>query len=106
MKENPDSSVTPTMSCKPALFWLGQVVATPAALETLHEHGVEPATLLTRHAGGDWGDVPPEDAESNDVAIASNDRVLSAYAIAPGIRIWVITEHDRSSTTILLPSEY
>ncbi len=106
MKETPDSSVAPATPSKPALFWLGQVVATPAALETLHEHGVEPATLLTRHASGDWGDVAPEDAESNDVAIASNDRVLSAYVIAPEVRIWVITEHDRSSTTILLPSEY
>lgn len=91
---------------KPVSLRLGQVVATPAALDVLHEHKVTPAALLVRHAGGDWGDVSPEDAAANDAALQHGDRVLSAYVLAPEVRVWIITESDRSATTILLPEEY
>jgi hypothetical protein len=62
--------------------------------------------LLQRHASGDWGDVCEEDRVANNDALQYGDRLLSSYAISENIKIWVITEYDRSVTTILLPSEY
>ena len=61
---------------------------------------------LARHAGGDWGDVCPEDARANDQALREGMRLLSAYTLQDGTRVWIITEADRSSTCILLPEEY
>lgn len=99
-------------------FSLGQVVATPAALALLAVHGVEPAELLVRHLSGDWGQVCTEDALANDEALKLGNRVLSSYVLplqpsgrqkgeaSQVDRVWVITEHDRSSTCVLLPSEY
>lgn len=88
-----------------ARFNLGQVVATPGALQLLQDHGLAPFAFLTRHAAGDWGDVPAEDATANDAALINGDRLLSAYPVGDG-RIWLLTEWDRSVTTILLPREY
>ena len=85
---------------------LGQIVATPGALEALQEAGQEPSELLARHLGGDWGDLSAEDKELNDQAIAQGNRILSAYRLKSGLKVWVITEADRSSSTILMPSEY
>ena len=90
---------------------LGQVVATPGALSMLEEHGVEPLTLIVRHASGDWGDLDDEDKALNDDAVAAEGedagRVLSAYNLDDqGHKVWIITEWDRSVTTILLPEEY
>ena len=85
---------------------LGQVVATPGALSALTEAGIHPFTLLSRHQRGDWGDLGGEDKHSNDLAVAGEERVLSAYTLMTGERIWIITEWDRSATTLLLPSEY
>lgn len=84
---------------------LGQVVATPAVLALLERHNLTLAQFLGRHATCDWGDVPPEDAAANDRAITAGNRVLSAYPVG-NERIWIITEGDRSSTCVLLPSEY
>ena len=86
---------------------LGQVVATPGALDVVREHGLDVLALVHRHARGDWGDLSRDDALANDLAIdpACPARVLSAYETAGG-RLWVITEADRSATTVLLPSEY
>lgn len=84
---------------------LGSIHATPGALRLLDRASVSATTLLARHASGDWGDVPPEDACENRVSIARGFRVLSSYPV-DGERIWIITEADRSSTTLLLPSEY
>ncbi len=89
-----------------ALFRLGSLVATPQALETLARYGVTPFSLIKRHASGDWGDVPSDDATANHMALQSGSRLLSAYRIGDGVRIWIITEADRSATTILLPSDY
>jgi hypothetical protein len=61
---------------------------------------------VERHAAGDWGDVPPEDARENEHALRRGFRVMSSYPLSGGVRVWVITEADRSSTCILLPAEY
>ena len=88
------------------LFDLGQIVATPGALETLASLGIEPSTLLDRHIVGDWGDMVEEDKQENDFSVDKYLRIFSAYIIAEDVKVWVITEADRSVTTILLPSEY
>ena len=89
-----------------AKFQLGQVVATPGALEALREAGDEPMMYLMRHQSGDWGDVPEEDAKENEFSVENGFRILSAYTLKDGTKIWVITEADRSSTCMLLPFEY
>lgn len=87
------------------LFSLGQIVATPGALELLDKYAVNAVELLARHQSGDWGVVPEEDARENRVAVENGYRVLSSYAFDDD-RIWIITEADRSVTTLLLPEEY
>lgn len=87
-------------------FQPGQIVSTRGALAAMQEHQIVPSTLLRRHLSGDWGSVPPEDAEFNNFSLESGGRLLSSYDIAVGVRIWLITEWDRSVTTYLLPSEY
>ncbi len=89
------------------LFPLGQLVATPGALALLADAHANPAELLARHQGGDWGEVPPEDACENELSILRDVRIFSSYRVgAGGERVWIITEADRSSTCILLPGEY
>ncbi len=88
------------------LFPLGDLVATPDALSVLEKNGVVPMRLISRHMKGDWGDVPPEDAVANTDALRISARLLSSYALPDGARIWIITEADRSVTTLLLPEEY
>jgi hypothetical protein len=85
---------------------LGRIVATPAALKALKKAGQSPAELLDRHRQGDWGEVDGDDWALNDQALADGSRILSAYWTATGVRIWIITEADRSSTCLLLPREY
>jgi len=87
-------------------FSLGRLVATPGALAALEKRGLPPAEFLARHAAGDWGEVCREDRRLNDEAIQIGERLLSAYRTSCGDRLWVITEADRSATTLLLPSEY
>ena len=84
---------------------LGHVVATPGALEVVRDHGLDVVGLLHRHRAGDWGTVSDHDARANDLALQNGTRVLSAYDTSGG-RLWIITEADRSATTVLLPSEY
>ena len=86
-------------------FPLGRLLATPGALRLLEDAGAAPLALLARHVAGDWGEVPPEDAAENELSVREGYRVVSAYPVADH-RVWIITEHDRSSTTILLPEEY
>ena len=89
------------------LFPLGRVVATPRALNVLVTAGQDPDELLDRHQSGDWGEVSPEGARDNEVSAREGFRVLSSYLVGSSVRrIWVITEADRSVTTILLPEEY
>ncbi len=84
---------------------LGRVVATPGALEALAEAGDDPFGYLARHATGDWGELCAFDRRQNVLALERGLRVLSSYSVCSG-RVWVITEADRSVTTILLPEEY
>lgn len=88
------------------LFSLGQTVATPGALEAFSKAQQTPKEFLDRHARGDWGQVCGEDAEANDNALLDEGRLLSAYCTSLGVRLWVITEADRSATTVLRPEEY
>ena len=95
------------------LFSLGQTVATPGALRLLAKFNVSPVNLLCRHISGDWGDLEICDRHTNNLALVNGDRLLSSYAVdgskredPSGARVWVITEWDRSVTTLLLPSEY
>ena len=87
-------------------FQLGSIVATPAAVQAIENSGQSPTDFLSRHIKGDWGEVCDEDKELNDQALIDGDRLLSAYRTLKNTRIWVITEADRSATTILLPEEY
>ena len=90
-----------------AKFKLGRTVATPAALRDLEAVGLTPADLLALHESGDWGSkLPAQDAAANDAAIDGSDRILSSYDIGDGRKLWVITERDRSVTTILRPEDY
>ena len=87
-------------------FPLGKVVATPDALGALQEAGQSPAFFLNRHVVGDWGSVCDDDKRANDEALVNGGRLLSAYKTLKGVRLWVITEADRSSTCVLLPENY
>lgn len=87
-------------------FEVGQTVATPGALKAVGRSDASFTALLMRHVCGDWGDLSPEDARANDEALTNGDRILSAYVLSTGVKVWVITEADRSSTCILLPEEY
>lgn len=88
------------------LFELGQVVATPGALACLEKFGVSAIELLRRHQAGDWGVLTTEDKQENALSVERGLRVLSNYPLQGEERIWVITEADRSVTTLLLPDEY
>ena len=85
-------------------FPTGQIVATPGSLASLTQ--AEIIRALARHVSGDWGDVCPEDQEANDRALVEDTRLLSAYRNQAGQKFWIITEADRSVTTVLLPEEY
>jgi hypothetical protein len=84
---------------------LGRVVATPRALKLLGKSGGHPFDYLARHASGDWGELCAFDRRQNEIALREGYRVLSSYETPAG-RVWIITEADRSVTTILLPEEY
>lgn len=87
------------------LFDPGQLLATPAALNHLVLHSASAIDLVRHHVAGDWGDVCASDRKLNDEAVSTASRIVSAYVIA-GLRFYVITEWDRSYTTVLLASEY
>lgn len=91
------------------LFPLGQVVATPGALEVLASTRTDTLALLRRYVSGDWGEIPPEDARENELSVREGFRIISSYRVGDdeaGAKVWLITEADRSSTCILLPEEY
>jgi hypothetical protein len=83
----------------------GVVVATPGALVMLAHHSKEPGEYVARHLSGDWGDLGAFDRRENGRALRTGARLLSSYAVG-GEKVWIITEADRSSTCLLLPSEY
>lgn len=93
------------------LFDSRQNLATPAAIQALAAAQVVREDLLRRHFAGDWGDVDPDDGQENDRALDTGARVLSAYVLSTGVRVWVMSEAAsaagiRPATTILLPTEY
>jgi hypothetical protein len=85
---------------------LGRLLATPGALAAFAEARETPISYLARHATGDWGSLDEHDKAANEEALRVGARILSAYRLSTGERIWIITEADRSSTTLLLPDEY
>ena len=87
-------------------FALGRTLITLGAQEALENAGQTPDFFLDMHAKGHWGQVCRDDKQANDDALTEGGRILSAYKTLAGVKIWVITEWDRSATTILLPSEY
>jgi hypothetical protein len=89
-----------------ARFSLGRVVATPGALKALGEANQKPFEFLERHQTGDWGELCEEDKRENEFSVRNGFRILSAYRTRNGVKLWVITEADRSATTLLLPHEY
>jgi hypothetical protein len=87
-------------------FPLGRIVATPGALAALEAAGQYPHEFLARHRCGDWGDLSEEDRQENKMSLRAGFRLLSAYHTGLGETVWIITEADRSATTVFLPSEY
>lgn len=87
-----------------AKFSLGQIVATANALSQLTHEDIAPA--LSRHVKGDWGELDKEDWQANERALAHGGRLFSSYRSASGVKFWIITEWDRSVTTVLLPEDY
>jgi len=88
------------------LFPLGKIYLTVGAKESLAESNQEPFEFLSKHQSGNWGDVCKDDKKENDLSVKEGFRILSSYRTAKDVKIWIITEADRSSTTLLLPSEY
>ena len=94
-----------------AKFPLGQILATPGALEALEESGQTPTEFLVRHVQGEWGEICPDDATLNEESLIDGSRLMSVYRTSKNVRIWIITEAaddqgHRSCSTILLPDEY
>ncbi|WP_213298055.1 hypothetical protein [Paraburkholderia sacchari] len=88
-------------------FRMGRPVITPAAQAELDATGIDGVRLLARHIHGDWDDLPVEDATANELELLTDKQLLSSYNLPDGKgKIWIITEADRSVTTILLPDEY
>ena len=87
-------------------FALGQTFITPGAEEALQIAGQTATEFLRRHMSGDWGDLSDDDVKENEFSLKEGLRLLSAYQTGKGQKLWIITEADRSATTILLPSEY
>lgn len=87
-------------------FPMGHLTSTPGALAALVEADQHARIFLERHLAADWGDLDSEDKEANDRALEAGERLLSAYRTKTGVKLWIITEADRSATTLLLPHEY
>src|SRR3954451_5659846 len=87
-------------------FSLGRLVATPGAPELIQGEGREPMEFVERHVRGDFGDLSEHDRLANEAALVNGSRILSSYIVTGDEKVWVLTEADRSATTILLPSDY
>lgn len=99
-------TTNPEQTTNAPRFALGRLVSTPGALAAFTTAGQAPMEFLSRHVAGDWGQVCPADAAENELSVKEGFRILSAYTLKSGTRIWIITEADRSSTCVLLPEEY
>lgn len=88
-------------------FLTGQLVMTSGVDELVRQGRLNPSLYLSRHLSADWGDLDDSDWQSNDTALRTGeDRLFSSYQVEPDLNLWIITEWDRSVTTLLLPSEY
>ena len=87
-----------------AKFKLGRIMVTPNALTSITQEEI--LVGIQRHQAGDWGDVTPESRVANDHALKAGMRIRSAYLSACGIPFWILTEADRSKSTVLLPQDY
>jgi hypothetical protein len=90
----------------PTLFQLGRLCARPGAIRTLTRAAADPVEYIARHPAGDWGELDAEDTAANDRELRLGERIISAYRLANGEKIWIITEADRSATTVILPCQY
>jgi len=90
----------------PLSLRLGRIFATPGSRDSLDPAGLHLSLLVARHSAGDWGDLDHKNSLSNSLALGNGGRLLSAYRLPTGTKIWVITEADRAATTLLLPEEY
>lgn len=100
------TTTQPAVDQRPqALFPLGRVLATSGVSRFIETGQVNPLTLLRRHASGDWGDLCTADKKLNDRSL-QDGRLMSTYKLDNQLTIWIITEWDRSVTTLLLPTEY
>jgi hypothetical protein len=90
----------------PSRFSAGRVVMTRGVNELVRRGELNPVPYLMRHLDGDWGDLCDDDRRANDAALKSGDRLFSSYQVTPTLKLWIITEWDRSVTTLLLPEEY
>jgi hypothetical protein len=88
------------------LFPAGQIVATPGALALLEQAKKSPLEFLSRHLRGDWGELCPDDKTENELSLKHGYRLMSSYQVTDAEKLWIITEADRSVTTLLLPTEY
>lgn len=95
-----------TPAGRAAKFALGHILITPGGIVAVEFNRIQPIELLRRHITGDWGDLFDEDKRLNDEALEHGGRILSAYVLADGQKVWILTEADRSATTILTPDEY
>lgn len=89
-----------------ARFPPGQIVVTAGVDELVRQGRLNPSAYLRRHLSGDWGDLDDDDKRLNDAALEQGDRLFSSYQVTPDLKVWIITEWDRSVTTLLLPDEY
>lgn len=87
-------------------FLLGRIVTTPIVDQLVQDGTFDPIHYLRRHMSGDWGDVSDDDRQANDSALEQGDRLVSSYKISDSLTLLVITEQDRSATTLMLPSDY
>ncbi len=106
MQANLSSRNTADTTPRLVRFPLGQIVATQGALEAIEEVGQSPQEFINRHARLEQGELSDEDYRENLFSVNKSLRIFSAFKTAKGVKIWVITEADRSATTLLLPSEY
>lgn len=88
-----------------AKFTLGRVVASPGASAAIADAAETWASLIKRHITGDWSEMDPADAKENEFSVQNGFRIQSTYTLSTGVRLWIITEGDRSVTTLLLPGE-
>jgi hypothetical protein len=96
----------PVNNASAPCFKPGRLIMTAGVDALIHDGRLNPLPYLRRHLRADWGDLSNEDRRRNDIALQCGDRLLSSYQVTPDLSLWIVTEWDRSVTTLLLPSEY